>query len=197
MLNNLYDAEGVRAAYRVGRRYYHTHEHAIGVANRCMELCSRHGREPSKDLLLAAVYHDIIYDVAWADNEEQSARLVYVMEGSKRAADMVRRTTIVDHLGTAITAEDDFEMACLLDADLHSLAFPFPRFIQQQEAILLEHGVTDRAQLRRSGAFLKQFLLKPSIYRLPNSEPEQVAATRNINKLIELFPPTAEDHNHA
>lgn len=182
-----WDVGFVSTAYNTPTRYYHTYGHALSVHNRCWELCARYNQTPSRFLVLAAIYHDVAYDVMRHDNEELSADLVLKVEGSPRAAMMIRKTTVRDHLASDVTMHSDFELACLLDADLESLAYPYESFKAMQLLILREWGCGE-TDLYRSSDFLSKFLEKSSIYRLPDPVAE-AAAVSNIRRLIAEHPP--------
>ena len=79
---------------------------------------------PSNELLLAALYHDVIYDTARTDNEEQSARFVATVLARcinpppdiARVQNMIRATK---HSGDFEATDDETKL--LLDADMSIL----------------------------------------------------------------------------
>ena len=60
--------------YNEPHRFYHNWDHIEYMIN----LCDRY-KYTSEDLLLAIIFHDIIYDPKENDNEEKSAELFYSM----------------------------------------------------------------------------------------------------------------------
>jgi predicted metal-dependent HD superfamily phosphohydrolase len=69
------EAAQIEALYGAEGRYYHTLDHAIDVAERSWILAKADGLVETKvrELVAAALYHDIIYTPGALENEERSA----------------------------------------------------------------------------------------------------------------------------
>lgn len=122
--------EELLAAYGDPRRGYHDLRHLSEVLDRIEEL-GRHETFDRSPVVLAAWFHDAVYEGA-ADDEERSARwaesaLAGRPDGAEVAevAEVVRLVRLTaDHR----TAADDANGAALCDADLAILAAPVDRY---------------------------------------------------------------------
>jgi predicted metal-dependent HD superfamily phosphohydrolase len=61
--------------YAEPHRYYHTATHVMKVLRTVHDLSALEGRQPSPELIAAALYHDAVYDPRADDNEARSAAL--------------------------------------------------------------------------------------------------------------------------
>lgn len=185
----------VKEFYEVGaeKRFYHNYEHASYVARLCdaMSIDLLESGKDQNTLYLAAIWHDAVYVPGATDNEEKSAEALLSMDESyTEAAELIRRTTIKDHLSSEVTFENNPLLAILLDADLASLATEsYDKFVENQEKILMENGFS-KDDFSISAMFLKQFLIKRSIYRtVYGKEHFEERARRNIQRFVdEYFP---------
>ena len=97
------------------------------------ELCESNGIEP-ENVLKAALWHDAVYVFGASNNEELSATALLDFDAShSEAADLIRLTTIDEHLSDRINFESNPKASILLDADIVSLSFEYPDFIVQQK----------------------------------------------------------------
>lgn len=174
-----------------GHRKYHTYEHAFRVATFATDYVKDTELENHIwSLWVAGIWHDAVYEIGRTDNEEMSAQALLVLHPNMPIeADMVRRTTVADHLSDSITFENDAPQAILLDADLISLSDPYDTFIKNQILILEENGLEPTpTNLRKSAEFLQKFLSKKSIYRAPKVVLEyEDSARENISKFINQY----------
>lgn len=176
----------LRRLYSTPKRFYHDFNHAQRVCLDSHRICERLGRDMVA-LRRASLWHDAIYIVGSNDNEEKSAQALLDFDPKfTRAAELIRLTTINDHLSDDIKFEIDPEAAILLDADLMSLSWDYSCFIDAQKKIGEEAGVGHNIA---SGhlVFLEKFLSKKRIYRCPGSDTQEIAARENIKQLIEEF----------
>jgi predicted metal-dependent HD superfamily phosphohydrolase len=131
---------------------------------------------------VAGMWHDAVYKVGELDNEELSAQaLLELHPYMKVAADIIRKTTLMDHLSTNITSDNDPLASIVLDADLSSLAEDYDSFLQHQLNIAMEHGLTEITT--QHCKFLTQFLMKENIYRSPAGAHLEGFARQNIERL--------------
>lgn len=171
--------------YSTPVRYYHTYEHAFQVAMSAQHLAEENGltEEQSLDCYIAGIWYDAVYVVGNKDNEEQSAQMLLLRHPLKTVpANMIRRTTVADHLSEEITWENDPMQCCLLDADLIPLSLKWIFFMEAQRNIAKEHGFSDVTL--EHAKFLTQFLDKKRIYRCPGMEIYEKSARANIEQLL-------------
>lgn len=150
-------------------KFYHNYEHAFNVVSKLFALTE----VPSKELIIAALWHDAVYiPGAWGDANElaSAAAMEYTAKtlGLQRnevivgASQLIYNTRLTVHTNPIRIAG---ELAMLLDADLSSLADGFPAFLQTQANIIAENGGTVEEHSKQSADFLKQFLTcRKSIY---------------------------------
>lgn len=174
-------------------KHYHNYKHAFFVVETIKKLI----KDPSRSLLLAGMYHDVVYiPGAGADaNERCSAALLNYEYRKYRALGvsqevendkdielsmgLIIRSTIDNHL----TKERlDGDLAILLDADLASLAFQYSEFYSNQNRIILENYGDLKDDLHKSKRFLKQLLTcREYIYHTDRGrEMFEVQARKNI-----------------
>jgi predicted metal-dependent HD superfamily phosphohydrolase len=166
-------------------RLYHDESHVYTVLSALFKIT-----KPSKAQILAAIWNDAVY-VPGAQSEDsneiassellgyklrQLVGLPACVELQHGAAELIMATTIKRHLEPNIQKEYevyvlDVEEMELQDADLSTLALPFPRFINKQVQLIQEYfgkGKTYKVtadQLRLQSDFLQKFLLKKRIFR--------------------------------
>ncbi len=149
-LAHLWDAARPYYRTRATTRRYHNEAHANQVASALFQI----NDAPTAGLLLAARWHDAVY-VPGAPvglNESCSAQALTcaaayiqcdstVAQAVQVACWLVRNTHIGYHTrrtSIRLTCERTTALAQLLDADLHSLASPWPRFKALQHHIVRE-----------------------------------------------------------
>jgi predicted metal-dependent HD superfamily phosphohydrolase len=110
--------------YAEPHRYYHTATHVMKVLWTVHDLSALEGRQPSPELIAAALYHDAVYDPRADDNEARSAALaagdLALVGWSIGQRDVVKALigATADHLASQVVSN---ETAILLDADLSIL----------------------------------------------------------------------------
>jgi predicted metal-dependent HD superfamily phosphohydrolase len=180
-----------RDHYLGNHRHYHTWEHAISVGSMASTLAKSNGlsEDTMNDLWTAGIWHDAVYVIGSKTNEEDSAAAMQnnTDGNTDHIADWIRHTTIEDHLSDEPVS---LELACLLDADLASLALDYKIFLKCQLNICIEQGcyLVDQAK------FLLKFLEKKQIFRTKMfHETLEETARRNIHALMyEVNPPRPE-----
>lgn len=185
--------------YKLPRRHYHNLTHADAVATALVIPLS----EVSPTLLLAARWHDAVYIPGAANgaNEEASAAALlhvarergYGLELPSAAAELIRQTTIRDHLRTTKAHGD---IAMLLDADLSGLATNYPKFVANQKAIYQEHAGlrANRNSLAGSAEWLHALTTRrPYIFHTDVARAcWEKAARNNIRAFVTEFGNTAQ-----
>jgi predicted metal-dependent HD superfamily phosphohydrolase len=177
-------------AYNGDGRFYHNLRHIEFVLDTIA------GLEPlAKDylsLLLAAWFHDIVYEADNQENEEQSAKFGYealielgVDEGTaSRVRNLILMTA--DHK----PPDDDGDARILIDADLAPLALDKELFKQQSEALRLEFaGVPDDEFNESRKRFLAGMLNRDQIYMTDQfHESLEEKARENIKRSLAALP---------
>jgi predicted metal-dependent HD superfamily phosphohydrolase len=111
--------DAVVARHREPHRRYHGVRHVTWVVRHVRELAAELPTDDPDAIVVAAFYHDAVYDPRVTDNEEQSALLAervltnlgWSEDRRRRVGDLVRATA-------AHAPTDDRDTAVLLDADL-------------------------------------------------------------------------------
>ena len=147
--------------YSTPNRWYHTYEHAIAVAHdaqffaKTLEL----NEASQQQCYVAGIWHDAVYVWGNKDNEEKSAQaLLSIHPNQEVAAELIRHTTLEDHLSDTATVDTDPKLACLLDADLRSMSLDYTVFCIHQLNIAKEAGNT--CVTKDHARFLLQFFRK-------------------------------------
>jgi predicted metal-dependent HD superfamily phosphohydrolase len=123
-----------------------------------------HGGDPGdRDLALAILFHDAVYEPLAKDNEERSAALLAALvPGDTGWAQAAIRAT-ADHLAHDGT---DCRMLRLLDLDLTPLAEAPAVFARNTAFLRREYAAVEEAAWRAGrGAVLARFLAAPRIFR--------------------------------
>lgn len=141
-------------AYSTGRGY-HDVRHLTEVLERIAEL----GEAQNRDVVLAAWFHDAVYDDG-GDNEERSARLAeQELEDAAEVARLVRLTK--DHRPDS----EDHNGEVLCDADLAILAAPPERYQEYAAGVRQEYSAYDDATFAAGrSAILRDLLAKPTLF---------------------------------
>jgi predicted metal-dependent HD superfamily phosphohydrolase len=146
-------------------RYYHTLAHIQHVLRTIHSL-----KDEARDLpavLLAAWYHDVIYDSKAKDNEEKSAACA--VETLRRLAieeDRIRRVEeLILMTKTHEAPADDRDAAVLLDADLAILGAAPAAYDEYGGAIRREYTwVPEESYRAGRNAVLKKFIQRRRIF---------------------------------
>jgi predicted metal-dependent HD superfamily phosphohydrolase len=67
--------QAIHAGYQRPPRHYHTFDHVVEVARWYHHVAQEIGWKQPREVYLAVLFHDIVYQVGASDNEQQSARL--------------------------------------------------------------------------------------------------------------------------
>ncbi len=152
------------ARYGEPGRHYHTLEHIAAV----LDTLDSFGESPPA-LLLAAWYHDAVYDSRAGDNEERSAELARRSLATLGVpADVIEETArLILLTKTHRTVEDDAAGRRLLDADLAVLGADPQTYDRYAAAIRREYAWVPEADYRAGRRrVLEGFLARPQIYHL-------------------------------
>lgn len=147
-------------------RAYHTPVHL----HECLTRIDILDRTASEEVLLAAWFHDAVYDGRPGEDEAASAELARQEIGGGLGEEVARLVLLTrDHR----VASDDREGAVLVDADLGILAAPEPRYRRYAASTRQEYGHYPEPQWRRGrAAFLSRILDQEHIFTTPYGRTE-------------------------
>ncbi|MGV3618464.1 MAG: metal-dependent phosphohydrolase [Fimbriimonas sp.] len=163
------------AAYSEPQRRYHDLAHLEEVVASL--------EDADDEVLLAALFHDSVYDPRRGDNEARSAEALRerVPTASDRAVAAI--------LATQTHQTDDPGIAELLDADLAVLGRPWEGYAAYARQIREEYAhVPDDAFAAGRAKVLRSFLERPRIYRTVRFASYEGIARQNIAQEIALLP---------
>ncbi len=162
----------LEAAYAVPPRAYHGYAHVRAVLSHCQAVAEGPGWRQPREVQLAALYHDAIYDAGRKDNEARSAALALAqierwLPGAGVEAQRVEQLILLTaRHGTLAAADVDPEAALFLDCDMAILGAPADVFDAYDRGIAEEYaghvpGFLFRLNRRR---FLSHLLGSPRIF---------------------------------
>jgi predicted metal-dependent HD superfamily phosphohydrolase len=157
--------EGILAAYSTKGRHYHSVEH---IAEMTLLLAEYRGEFAMwEDLLLATLYHDVVYDAQKSDNEERSAARCEAELPQLGIPSMQIRGICELILATKKhqVSSDLNGLKFFLDADLAILGANQARYDRYAADVRKEYAHVPEADYRAGrGAVLKKFLDRPQLY---------------------------------
>jgi predicted metal-dependent HD superfamily phosphohydrolase len=166
------------AAYREPQRKYHTLQHL----RECLALCeaNRSLATHPVEVEIGLWFHDAVYEVKGADNEERSAewaRAVITRSGADAAiAERIYSLVMVTrHTGVPATSDEQL----LVDMDLAILGASGPRFAEYERQIREEYAYVPEALFgEKRGFILRSFLERERIFGTPHFHAELDAQAR-------------------
>ena len=153
--------------YNEPHRYYHNWQHV----RECYDLFCRWKNEISvvadmREVLLAIIYHDVIYKIGPGNNEEQSA-FYFETDANDLGFDRVTVRNVCQLIRDT-TYSDGYSKSVFGDIDLSGLGAPPATFRRKSELIRKEYAsVSDEEYFLRRACLMERFLTSPKIY---NSE---------------------------
>ncbi|HEY7156507.1 MAG TPA: hypothetical protein VH575_21245 [Gemmataceae bacterium] len=164
--------------YTAPERHYHTLDHIHAVLETIQELSVA---EETPALLLAAWFHDIVYDSKARDNEEKSAahtrRLLQPLGVPEPVLAETERLILLTKTHTP--TPEDRPGTILVDADLAILAAAETEYEAYAQAIRREYAwVSDDDYRGGRRAVLERFLQRPHIYATEEMLARAEAAAR-------------------
>lgn len=173
----------VLSLYNQNWRAYHNFTHVMRVIDH-LDNFGREGVNPHA-LMLAAIFHDVIYVPGQKGSEEASALLLASFDFGDQSQEAMRLIRLTE---AHTPAEDDIDGIMLCDADLLDLSDPgiheansFNLKIETT-VFLANQGVEDVDQLWHEGrkAWLESFLQRPRIYHGPGMDALEEKARENL-----------------
>jgi predicted metal-dependent HD superfamily phosphohydrolase len=161
-------------------RHYHGIDHLENVLD-AVDMLSEEAARP-RLVLLAAWYHDAVYDVRRDDNEERSARLAEhtLAVPGEEPLDIAEVARLVRMTERHDPADGDADGAVLSDADLSVLAGDSAAYAAYVSAVRVEYGhVSDEDFGAGRAAILEQLLSSAAVYRTALGRTRWEAAARH------------------
>lgn len=163
--------------YAEPQRCFHTAQHLADVVGWLEE-------ERADDaLIIAAWFHDAVYQPGDPRNESRSASLARSQLGLLGVDAQMLRTTVDAIMATTTHVPIQSRFAPLLDADLSILGAASADYARYREAIRCEFGGVPRFLYRRGRmAFLSAFLARPRLFHTTRGiERCEKSARRNLD----------------
>ncbi|WP_369939489.1 hypothetical protein [Xanthomonas medicagonis] len=162
----------LRAAYATPPRAYHHFGHVQAVLGHYAEVADAVGWRQPREVYLAVLYHDAVYQAGRGDNETQSARLAqaaiaqWLPDAGVDTARVVALIALTARHGQLSVGAVDAETALFLDCDMAILGADPATFAAYDAAIAEEYrAVVPRWLYRRKRrAFLRTVLAQPRIF---------------------------------
>lgn len=180
----------LKRRYAEPHRHYHTWQHVESVV--CCLLRPEFSELLSSNrqaLILAAFYHDAVYDATRNDNEERSAILARQKLASIVDVQVLGTCESYIRATKAHALSGDPCLALLLDADLAILGSDWSEYAKYSSAIRREYAhVPDEAFRSARADVLRALLCKEPLYQveLLREELEERARTNMGRELAEL-----------
>lgn len=175
------------AAYSDPSRGYHDLRHLTEVCTRLDELAAGGTAFDRTSVLLAAWFHDGVYD-GRPGAEERSARwaeesLAALGVAAATAAEVARLVRLTE---THRPADDDANGCALSDADLAILAAPEERYAEYAADVRREYAhVPDEAFRAGRAAILRDLLAKPHLFHTAYAREHWEASARvNVEREV-------------
>lgn len=165
-------------------RGYHDLRHLAEVLDRLEAL----GASDDTDVVLAAWYHDAVYDTT-GDNEERSARLAESDLAGTPGVDVAEVARLVRLTTTHSPGPGDRNGGLLCDADLGILAAPPGRYAEYVADVRREYAAVPEPEFVRGRlAVLEQLAAKESLFHtdLARQEWEPPARANLEREIAEL-----------
>jgi predicted metal-dependent HD superfamily phosphohydrolase len=176
--------DAVVAAYADPARGYHDTRHLAEVLDRLDELAANGAAYDPTPVLLAAWFHDAVYD-GERDAEERSAAWAEDALAAVAPAPVVSEVARLVRLTETHTPEDADANGCALsDADLAILAAPRQRYEEYAAAVRREYAHLDDAVFDAGRAdVLRALTAKPHLFHTAYARERWEAAARaNVDR---------------
>lgn len=136
----------VRQAYSAPGRYYHDPRHLDEVVARFADVARTLGWQSPREVLLALLFHDVVYVATRHDNEAASADIARASIGRWLAGDAVDIDRVVALVlltarhGTLTPADVDRDAALFVDIDMSILGAAPARFDEYERDVTREYA---------------------------------------------------------
>jgi predicted metal-dependent HD superfamily phosphohydrolase len=163
----------VYQGYQAGEpRHYHTFDHVVEVARRHGEVARDVGWRRPREIFLALLFHDIVYQPGATDNEAQSARQAieavdrWLAGAGLDCACIARSIELTARHGALAPGDVSDEEALFLDCDMAILGASPDAYVCYEAGIAAEYGAVYAPALYRQGRrhFIQRLLARERIY---------------------------------
>ena len=182
--------EMLKRRYNEAGRYYHTWDHALEVLAATMQMqLNEYARYQHG---LAALWHDVVYEIGVKGCEEQSAEAMVEFCQVKKTDLAYGLVMITATHGTSTAENTPLHMQNFLDCDILGIAEPsWPLMVVRDWNVGAEIVPKYGLKLSTAGRkdFLQKWLDKPSIFVGQRFSSHEWQARQNIHRLIN------HDHN--
>jgi len=181
--------DAVAAAYADPSRGYHDTRHLTEVLGRLGDLTAHGVAYDATPVLLAAWFHDAVYD-GERDAEERSAAWAEDALVGAAPADVVAEVARLVRLTETHTPDDDDMNGCALsDADLGILAAPLERYDEYVAAVRREYAhLEDEVFDAGRADVLRGLAAKPHLFHTPYArEHWEQAARANLERELAVL----------
>ncbi len=162
----------LEAAYAQPPRAYHNFGHVLALLHHYRDVGDGPGWKQPREVVVAVLYHDAIYEAGRSDNEQRSAQLAiaaiqrWMPEAGVDTARVAELIELTARHGQLRAEELDADAALFLDSDMAILGAPPEVFDAYDRGIAKEYsgkvpGFLFRINRRR---FLKGVLAQPRIF---------------------------------
>lgn len=178
----------LRERYREGGRFYHNLIHIANVYKALTPVKNEIG--DWEILVLAVLYHDIVYDVSRSDNEEQSAawaeRVMQSLNIEPKRVERCKRHILATKCHTK---SEDYDTNLFTDADLSILGADPETYSQYASAIRKEYSIyTENVYHEGRAKVLRKFLEMPTIFKTePFRKQYEQRARSNVTNELKLL----------
>ena len=162
----------IEAAHRQPPRAYHHFGHVRALLQHHRDVAAGPGWRQPREVALAMLYHDAVYEAGRSDNEARSAQLArqaiarWLPDAGVDVERVVQLIELTARHGSVQAGELDADAALFLDSDMAILGAPAEVFDAYDRGIAEEYrgkvpGFLFRLKRRR---FLKGVLAQPRIF---------------------------------
>ncbi|HEX4460042.1 MAG TPA: hypothetical protein VIA18_18820 [Polyangia bacterium] len=186
----------LRQAHSAPGRYYHDTRHLDEVVGRFADIARTIGWQSPREVLLALLFHDVVYVAARHDNEAVSTDVARTAIARWLAADGIDAERVVALIlltarhGTLTAADVDRDAALFVDCDMSILGAAPARFDEYERDVAREYAVIPPdiyAAGRRH--FLERVLKSDRIFLSDHVHAELDAAARaNLRRALAAAP---------
>lgn len=172
------------AAYADPSRHYHDTRHLAEVVARIEDLRDAGAAFDPVTVILAAFFHDAVYDGERDAEERSAAWAEYALPAYLDRAEVAEVARLVRLTETHTPADWDDNGCVLSDADLAILAADRERYDEYAAAVRREYAHLDDRDFREGRArVLVNLLDKPSLFHTPTARAQwEQAARANIER---------------
>lgn len=160
--------EELLARWNEPHRHYHNPVHLLECVA-ALDLLAPQvtGDAPNQSVLLAAWFHDAVYEGVAGTDERRSAEYARAAIGGERGDEVARLVLLTrDHCARS----DDEAGRLLVDADLAILAAPRARYRRYIAQVRAEYAHVSDAEWREGrDAVLRSFLQRRELFSLPQA----------------------------